>query len=159
MPLQLYLSSTSSLTFAGEIRVRTTNRPATVIKSVQLIYKDRTGGSTCNGCTVSTTDAGSAAGFDDSFEFYSFSTTLPTSSSISSFTVLVTHIDGSTETFDNNGASFVIQDTLLFQYPQSCPASATSMTITAAVSQQHIRHSQSQRHWPQLWRQIHQTNP
>ena len=61
------LSGGSSIKFAGEIRVRTTFRPASQIASVQLAYKDRTGGTSCGSCTISAKPKGSAAGFDDSF--------------------------------------------------------------------------------------------
>lgn len=61
------LSGGAKLSFGGEIRVRTTNRPASQIASVQLVYKDRSGGSTCGSCTISTVTAGTASGFDDTF--------------------------------------------------------------------------------------------
>ena len=61
------LDGGNSLSFTGEIRVRTTVRPASQIASVQLVYKDRTGASNCGGCTISATQKGTAAGFDDSF--------------------------------------------------------------------------------------------
>lgn len=57
----------SQLQFSGEIRVRTTSRPASQISTVQLVYKDRAGGSDCGGCKISATQKGTAAGFDDSF--------------------------------------------------------------------------------------------
>ena len=131
--LQLYLQDASgkTATFSGDIRVRTTSRsPA----SVKLVYKDRSGGSTCsNDCTITTKPAGTAAGFDDSFSFYSFSANISTSTSISSFSVLVTNADGTTETFNNNDAGYLVQDTVLLQYPQSCSSSSSSITVTAAV--------------------------
>jgi hypothetical protein len=66
--LQLSLiSGGSAIQFAGEIRVRTTVTPASSIASVQLIYKDRSGGNSCGACAVNTTVAGIANGFDDSF--------------------------------------------------------------------------------------------
>ena len=66
--LQLTLQSGGSeIQFAGEIRVRTTSRPASQITSVQLIYKDRTGGSACGDCKITAASKGTAAGFDDSF--------------------------------------------------------------------------------------------
>ena len=75
--LQLTLQAGgSNLQFAGEIRVRTTSRPASQISSVQLVYKDRTGGSDCGTCKITATSKGTAAGFDDSFtvraSFYNF---------------------------------------------------------------------------------------
>ncbi|KAI4092317.1 MAG: hypothetical protein LQ344_003562 [Seirophora lacunosa] len=66
--LQLTLQGGGNeILFSGEIRVRTTTRPASQISSVQLVYKDRTGGSDCGGCRITTAPKGTAAGFDDSF--------------------------------------------------------------------------------------------
>lgn len=130
--LQLYLQNGgANLTFAGDIRVRTTNRPASSITSVQLRYADRTGAASSS--SISTTTSGTATGFDDSFTFYGFSASIPTSSSISSFTVIITHSDGTTESFNNNGAGFPVSDALLLQYRQSCSSDPSSITITAAV--------------------------
>ena len=129
------LSGGSQLTFSGEIRVRTTVRPANQIKTVQLVYKDRAGGTNCGvgGCTVSTTVAGTAAGFDDSYTFYGFSATLPASSSISAFNVLITLTSGATELHDNNGVGFPMQDIIFLQSPESCVTSAGALTVVAAV--------------------------
>ena len=54
----------TTLSFAGEIRVRTTVRAADQISSVKLVYKDRDGKA---GGTITTTSAGTGSGFDDSF--------------------------------------------------------------------------------------------
>ena len=61
------LDEGSEILFTGEIRVRTTVRPAGQIASVQLMYKDRTGGNACGSCTISANRKGTAVGFDDSF--------------------------------------------------------------------------------------------
>lgn len=61
------LQGGATIKFEGYIRVRTTVRSAASIASVNLVYKDRNGGSTCGGCTISTTLAGTTTGFDDSF--------------------------------------------------------------------------------------------
>jgi hypothetical protein len=61
------LSGGSSISFTGFIRVRTTVRPMSDIASVQLIYLDRNGASSCGSCTISTSVAGTSNGFDDSF--------------------------------------------------------------------------------------------
>ena len=61
------LDGGSEISFTGEIRVRTTVRPASQIASVQLVYKDRSGGGDCGSCSIGTTQKGAAAGFDDSF--------------------------------------------------------------------------------------------
>ncbi|RMZ89345.1 hypothetical protein DV736_g3426, partial [Chaetothyriales sp. CBS 134916] len=131
--LQLYLTDASgtSLTFSGDIRIRTTSRSPS---SVRVIYTTRNGDSNCGtSCYITTTSAGTANGFDDGFAFFSFSTTIPTSTSISSFIISITNSDGSTETFDNNGSGFPVQDSVLFQLPQSCSVSSSSLTVTAAV--------------------------
>ena len=130
--LQLYLQNGGdSLTFAGDIRVRTTNRPQGSIASVSLIYKDRSGNAGSN--TISTTFKDTAGGFDDTFAFFSFSTSLPSSTSISSFTVQISYTNGGSDTFNNNGNGFPVSDTLLLQYPQSCSSNPSSITVTAAV--------------------------
>jgi hypothetical protein len=62
------LDGASQLAFAGYIRVRTTVRPAAQIASVQLIFRDRDGGSECGAsCNIATAVAGTAEGFADSF--------------------------------------------------------------------------------------------
>ena len=58
------LGGGSQLSFTGEIRVRTTSR---TVSSVQLVYKDRSGGSSCGDCTITTSATGTASGFDDTF--------------------------------------------------------------------------------------------
>ena len=58
------LDGGSQISFTGEIRVRTTTRPASQIASVQLVTKDRTGAA---GTTITATSKGSASGFDDSY--------------------------------------------------------------------------------------------
>ncbi|KAH6680685.1 WSC domain-containing protein [Halenospora varia] len=126
------LAGGTQIKFLGDIRVRTTTRSASQIASVLLIYKDRIGGSTCGSCSITTTVAGTANGFDDSFSFYSFDANLPSTSSISSFTVLITLISGGTETYNNNGGGFLIQDSVIVQTPQSCVSNG-NLTILAAV--------------------------
>lgn len=66
--LQLSLNEDGSeIQFSGDIRVRTTSRPADGIASVQLVYKDRDGASSCGSCVIETEQKGTAAGFDDTF--------------------------------------------------------------------------------------------
>ncbi|GME28877.1 putative wsc domain containing protein [Neofusicoccum parvum] len=126
------LGGGESINFSGDIRVRTTERAASSIASVKLVYKDRDGADSCGDCSLDTESSGSASGFDDSFEFYGFSTSIPSESSISSFNVLITLTSGETELHDNNGSGFAVQDGVIFQSPQSC-LSGTAMTVTAAV--------------------------
>jgi hypothetical protein len=59
------LSGGTQLQFAGDIRVRTTTRSAASITGVQLVY---TGINGAAGGTINAVDAGTANGFDDSFE-------------------------------------------------------------------------------------------
>ena len=126
------LGGGTQITFSGEIRVRTTTRPASQISTVQLVYKDRTGGSNCGSCKITATAKGTSAGFDDSFTFYGFSSQIPASSSISSFNVLITLASGSTETYDNNGNGYPMQDNVMLLAPQSC-VTGTALTVYAAV--------------------------
>ena len=129
------LDGGSSMTFSGEIRVRTTVRPASQIASVQLVYQDRTGGNACGNCTISSSGVGTATGFDDGFAFYGFSAQIPTSSSISTFNVLITLVGGGTELHNNNGEGFPVQDTIMLQSPQSC-LNSNGLTVVAAVRDQ-----------------------
>lgn len=131
--VRLYMLDGKTLAFSGDIRIRTTNRPASSISSVQLTFQDRNGGSACGSCVVPAQLAGSAAGLDDSFSFYSFSANISAISSISSFTVTISKTDGSTETLNNGGGGFPVQDILLLQSPQTCSKIAGVLQITAAV--------------------------
>jgi hypothetical protein len=63
-PQLTLLAGGASLKFSGEIRVRTTVRAASQIASVQLVYKNRSGGA---GGTIATAVVGTGTGFDDSF--------------------------------------------------------------------------------------------
>lgn len=66
--LQLSLAGNgSTISFSGQIRVRTTVRPASSIAAVKLLYRDRDGGSNCGSCTIATEYKGTGAGFDDTF--------------------------------------------------------------------------------------------
>ncbi|KUJ22208.1 uncharacterized protein LY89DRAFT_729673 [Mollisia scopiformis] len=120
------LAGGTQITFSGEIRVRTTSR---TVSSVQLNYIDRNG---ATGGTISTTLSGTANGFDDSFSFYGFSVNIPSTTSISSFTVVVNTVGGSTQTFTNNGGGFPISDSVIVQTPQSCYSNG-NLTVVAAV--------------------------
>jgi hypothetical protein len=137
------LSGGATILFTGDIRVRTTTRS---VSSVSITYLDRTGAA---GGTITTTVSGTANGFDDSFtvgfsysdlracantwQFYGINANLPSSTSISAFTVLVTDTSGTVETFNNNGAGFPISDSVIVQTPQSCLSNG-NLTVLAAVS-------------------------
>jgi hypothetical protein len=71
--LQLSLEDVDTLVFSGEIRVRTTIRPASQIASVKLVFTDRVGGSDCGSCEIATEHKGDANGFDDTFAVSSVS--------------------------------------------------------------------------------------
>jgi hypothetical protein len=124
------LAGGSKIKFAGDIRVRTTQRPASSITSVNLLYKDRAGAEVSK--SIAAIYKGAAQGFDDTFAFYHFDTILSASSSISSFVVTVASSDLS-ETFDNNGLGFKVDDTVILQEPQSCLNGAGQLTAVAAV--------------------------
>ena len=73
-------------------------------------------------------------------QFYSFSSTLPSDTSISSFNVLITLTDSSTELYNNNGTGYPVQDSIMLQSPQSCLDQTPdangngNLTVVAAVS-------------------------
>lgn len=119
----------ANIRFTGDIRIRTTQRGN--VAQVQLVYKDRTGSAVSD--PIDTTVTGTASGFDDTFVFFGFSTDIPTSTSISSFNVLVTLSGGTTQTFDNNGSGFKVDDNVIFQSPQSCLDGSGKLTVVAAV--------------------------
>jgi hypothetical protein len=123
------LSGGAQIKFTGEIRVRTTQR--TSITGVQVVYKDRTGAAVSTPITAIPT--GDASGFDDTFSFFGFDTTLSASTSISSFTVVVSSLGGTSQTFDNNGNGFGIDDSVIYQVPQSCIDTSGHLTVVAAV--------------------------
>jgi hypothetical protein len=126
----------NSLLLSGYIRVRTTGLPDHAIRNVVITYKSRDGGDDCGskGCDITTTEQGVSQGFDDTFAFFPIEYHLPASTGISSFTVVVNYADGTSESYDNNGESYPIQDAVLMQNPQSCLLGSTgAMTITAAV--------------------------
>ncbi|KAL1955711.1 hypothetical protein VTO42DRAFT_8183 [Malbranchea cinnamomea] len=130
--LQLSLNGNgSTIGFSGEIRVRTTSRPASEITSVRLLFRDRDGGSNCGSCVISTQLKGEASGFDDTFAFYGFSVDLPIDTSISSFNVEIALSSEDVEIYDNNGSGYRVQDTIMFQPEQSCMNG--DLTVVAAV--------------------------
>ncbi|KAH7130137.1 heme peroxidase [Dendryphion nanum] len=129
--LQLTLADGgSSVQFTGEIRVRTTQRSKGSITGVQLVYKDRIGASSST--PIMSTPSGEATGFDDTFSFFTFSANIPVQSSISSFNVLVKTVNGD-QTYDNNGAGFKVDDSVIYQAPQSCLDGSGKLTVAAAV--------------------------
>lgn len=124
----------STMLLTGYIRVRTTTLTQ-AISTVTLTYKNRNGASSCGGsCSTTAIVTGTTRGFDDSFEFFPISTSIPTATGISSFTVTVTLADGTTQTYDNNGNSYPISDAVFIQKPQSCLLQGTgALTVSALV--------------------------
>lgn len=122
------LDGGASLRFTGGVRIRTNSLS---VNKVQLVYKDRTG--IASSTSIDTTLEGTSSGFDDSFSFYSFSTSLSAESSISSFNVLVSSANGASETFTNNDNGYTVGDNIIFQSPQSCTDSSGRLTIVAAI--------------------------
>lgn len=70
--------------------------------------------------------------FSNNLQFYSFTTSLPSNSSISSFTVSINLQSGTTETYDNNGSEYPVSDSVIVLTPQSC-WSGNNLTVVAAV--------------------------
>ncbi|KAI3601356.1 wsc domain containing protein [Moniliophthora roreri] len=109
--LQVYLANATAIHLEGAIRVRITER--TPPDSVSMPYIDHNGNS-CDTCTISTRPAifqgGSGTGYDDSFKFYEFSTSLPIETSISTFNVAFAG-----ENHDNSGGGFPIRTEILHQ--------------------------------------------
>ncbi|KAH0846544.1 hypothetical protein AYO21_11301 [Fonsecaea monophora] len=126
-----------NLQFTGELRIHTNSLPSSSISSVQVVYKDRTGAAG-DGYTIQASVLGDANGFDDTFTFYGFEGTIPASTSISSFTVIVSLTSGSTQTFDNNGQGYAISDKIFAQTSYSSLAAADAsdnqqLTVYAAA--------------------------
>ncbi|PSN71804.1 heme peroxidase [Corynespora cassiicola Philippines] len=123
------LGGGTKLRFTGDIRIRTTQRSS--IAAVQLAYKDRTGATVST--PINTDPTGTASGFDDTFAFFGFDTELPADTSISSFNVIIQLASGTTETQNNNGNGFKVDDTIIYQAPQSCLDGSGKLTAVAAV--------------------------
>ncbi|KAF3065112.1 Ubiquitin-like-specific protease 2 [Daldinia childiae] len=133
--MQLSLNSDpSTMQLTGLIRVRTTDIGEDSVSSLTLNYKDRSGSTNCGStnCAYTATLLGSTQGFDDQFIWFPINTSILTSTGISSFTITLNMADGTTKTYDNNGNTYPMQDTIFIQNPQSCLLSGT-LTITASV--------------------------
>ncbi|KAI0840268.1 heme peroxidase [Hypoxylon sp. FL0890] len=133
--MQLALNSgATTMQLTGLIRVRTTDLGGDSVSSLTLKYKDRSGGDNCGSasCQYTATLLGATQGFDDQFVWFPIDASISTSTGISSFTLALNMASGTTQTFDNNGNSYPMQDAILIQKPQSCLLSGT-LTVTAAV--------------------------
>ncbi|KAK0614093.1 hypothetical protein B0T14DRAFT_486177 [Immersiella caudata] len=135
--MQLTLASGNRLLLTGNIRVRTTELPASSIDNLVLSWRDRSGGNSCGSvtsCSTTSTLQGVSSGFDHTFGFFPISVHVPASEGISSFTVRVNLKDGSSQTYDNNGNSYPMSDGIIFQKPQSCLLQGSgSLTATALI--------------------------
>ncbi|KAK4452274.1 putative fungistatic metabolite [Podospora aff. communis PSN243] len=135
--MQLTLASGNRLLLTGNIRIRTTELPASSIENIVLTWKDRSGGNSCGSvtsCSTTSTLQGVSSGFDDTFGFFPISVHIPASEGISSFTVKVNLKDGSSQTYDNNGNLYPMNDGIIFQKPQSCLLQGSgALTATALV--------------------------
>ncbi|RYP77038.1 hypothetical protein DL771_001328 [Monosporascus sp. 5C6A] len=134
--MQLTLNAgASTMRLSGLIRVRTTGLAGDSVSSVAVTFKDRNGGNDCGsaGCTFTATVLGASSGFDDTFVWFPIDRTISTATGISSFTLTLNMASGTKQTVDNNGNSYLLQDAILIQKPQSCVLSSTgSITVTAA---------------------------
>ncbi|KAG7127574.1 WSC domain-containing protein like [Verticillium longisporum] len=135
--LQLTLSTQGTvIELTGFIRIRTTNAPLTSIAGLTIDYKARNGDNDCgsSGCSFPLTVQGVGRGLDDSFAWFPIARNVPLASGISSFTVTVRRTDGTSTVYDNNGASYPIQDAVFLQRYQSCLLQSSGVTtLTAAV--------------------------
>ncbi|CEJ81104.1 Putative Carbohydrate-binding WSC [[Torrubiella] hemipterigena] len=130
--LQLTLADAgANLAFSGYIRVRTTGLAKDSIKGITISYKNRNGAA---GSDISATVQGVTQGFDDTFAWFPIQAKVPVGTGISSFVVTVNNADGTSTKYDNNGKEYPLQDTVLFQKPQSCLLPSTgALTLVAAV--------------------------
>ncbi|KAI0129344.1 heme peroxidase [Hypoxylon sp. NC0597] len=133
--MQLALNpGATTMQLTGFIRVRTTELVGDSVSSLTLNYKDRSGGDNCGSasCEYTATLLGATQGFDDQFVWFPIDASISTSTGISSFTLTLNMASGTTQTFDNNGNSYPMQDAILIQKLQSCLLSGT-LIVTAAV--------------------------
>ncbi|KAM0285986.1 hypothetical protein ACHAQH_001175 [Verticillium albo-atrum] len=135
--LQLTLSTQGTvMELTGLIRVRTTNMPQASIAGLTIDYKARNGGNDCgsSGCSFTLALQGVGRGLDDTFAWYPIARNVPLASGISSFTITVRRTDGTSTVYDNNGASYPLQDAVFLQRYQSCLLQSSGVTtLTAAV--------------------------
>ncbi|KAK0638658.1 hypothetical protein B0T16DRAFT_228203 [Cercophora newfieldiana] len=135
--MQLTLVSGNRLLLTGNVRVRTTDLPASSIDNVVLTWKDRIGGNSCGSatsCSTTSTLQGVSNGFDDTFGFFPISVYIPAYEGISSFTLKVNLKSGDSQSYDNNGNLYPMTDGIIFQKPQSCLLQGSgALTATALV--------------------------
>ncbi|KAJ4406437.1 hypothetical protein N0V91_004648 [Didymella pomorum] len=143
-PLKPYITSfsltnASHITLTGRIRLLTTYDKYDD-ERVTLTYTPRNqpAGNNTLDTTIVTSPAtfqlGTSSGiFGEFFKWHEFSATVPTSTSIKSFTASVKRVStGATTEYDNAGHGFPLDDTVLYQDRQSCRV-GNDATIVAAV--------------------------
>jgi hypothetical protein len=143
-PLKPYITSfsltnASHITLTGRIRLLTTHDKYDD-ERVTLTYTPRNqpAGNNTLDTTIVTSPAtfqlGTSSGiFGEFFKWHEFSATVPTSTSIKSFTASVKRVStGATTEYDNAGHGFPLDDTVLYQDRQSCRV-GNDATIVAAV--------------------------
>ncbi|XEV04849.1 hypothetical protein FSHL1_010136 [Fusarium sambucinum] len=139
--VELSLNMDFDITFAGRVRVRTTEgaragRDPTDL-AVHLTYSDRRGKGNKR---VETTYAGASAGlYGETFAWYEFSTIVDQTEGISNFKIhLAVPSRGKKTGFNNQGKGYPVDDSLLYQSTESCVARTSvggyrAMTATVAV--------------------------
>ncbi|EGS17224.1 uncharacterized protein CTHT_0065420 [Thermochaetoides thermophila DSM 1495] len=126
----------STLQLTGYIRLRANGFAMSDVSNVVLTWKDRWGGSNCgsSGCSTTLTLRGVASGLDDNFGFFPIDVAIPAAYGISSFTLVVNFNDGTSQSYDNNGHSYPVDDAIILQIPQSCLLQTSgSLTVRALV--------------------------
>ncbi|KAI9150615.1 WSC domain-containing protein [Paramyrothecium foliicola] len=119
----LSLNAENKLLFAGRIRVKTTGgtRDASDLQ-VQLHHAVRNGRWSC--VRINATYAGESTGlYGETFAFYEYNIALNATKGISKFNIITTsRSTGAKITYDNEGNSYPVDDTLLYQRSESCVA-------------------------------------
>jgi hypothetical protein len=132
----LELNSDGSINLSGTIRVHNNKAKSNKAQThvVTLTYADSSMKLVKD--TITTKHAGSAAGFDDTFEFYEFSHNL-LGKGLHHFNVIVDGV-----TYTNGGSGYQVQDNVILQSKQSCISSTPAadgtykLTVVAAVKDQ-----------------------
>lgn len=148
----------STLQLTGRVRVRTTASTGRNISdlSVALLPADSNGASLPQiNATMGTFRGGDSFGYlRESFQWYEFSTTVPSTTPIKSFNIrLTTPSNGQSTTYDNAATGgYPLNPDILFLRPQSCTvydsvSNTGTMTINVAVSKSLLAQTSSS---PQL---------
>lgn len=138
------LKENDSIELIGRIRIRTTTAPPIDPSDliVTLSYLDRNGrrSNASIPTTMGTFQGGSSFGYlGENFNWFEFKKTLPASSGISAFDVVLTsRSSGAVTTFDNAGTGgYAINPYILFQETNSCLEAENNfngtLTVVAAV--------------------------